>query len=75
MPLAYQKTFQWIFRSTSESTAWDNFTSYLSRTDINTPYFINGKAGSGKSTLMKFIRKKYVIRTSRESSVKRMSRG
>lgn len=53
VPSAYRRTFQWIFQSSTG--VWDDFVAYLSGTDVVAPYFINGKAGSGKSTLMKFI--------------------
>ncbi|KAI9857130.1 MAG: hypothetical protein M1813_008621 [Trichoglossum hirsutum] len=55
VPLAYQKTFQWIFQKPSSDRGWDDFTTHLTGINITAPYFINGKAGSGKSTLMKFI--------------------
>jgi hypothetical protein len=51
---AYQKTYEWIFNESSKDLEWDSFTDHL-RFDVEEPYFINGKAGSGKSTLMKFI--------------------
>lgn len=52
---AYQETFQWIFRPPGPGDAWDDFGNYLSEEGIDAPYFINGKAGSGKSTPFKFI--------------------
>jgi hypothetical protein len=52
---AHQKTFDWIFRKPDANTPWHNFGAHLSGANILSPYFINGKAGSGKSTLMKFI--------------------
>ena len=55
VPLAYQNAFQWIFRETEAEKAWDNFATHLREDDVTQPYFINGKAGSGKSTLMKYI--------------------
>lgn len=58
VPLAYQKTFDWIFKKPDLPTpegGWDDFTSYLQSEDVRSPYFINGKAGSGKSTLVKYI--------------------
>lgn len=51
---AYQQTYQWIFENSNEHQRWTDFTTYLEK-DQAVPYFINGKAGSGKSTLMKFI--------------------
>jgi serine/threonine protein kinase len=52
---AHGKTFEWIFHDTDtqEKRSWYNFSEWL-RKDAGI-YWINGKAGSGKSTLMKFI--------------------
>ncbi|TGO51493.1 hypothetical protein BCON_0160g00180 [Botryotinia convoluta] len=44
--VAYQETFQWIFRPPGLADAWDDFGNYLSEEGIDAPYFINGKAGS-----------------------------
>lgn len=55
IPLNYQKTFQWIFQKPAAEDEWDDFTAFLTDANATAPYFINGKAGSGKSTLMKFI--------------------
>jgi hypothetical protein len=52
---AYEKTFEWIFKAENswEVQSWSNFPSWLvSGSGI---YWVNGKAASGKSTLMKFI--------------------
>ncbi|KAF2109774.1 hypothetical protein BDV96DRAFT_604646 [Lophiotrema nucula] len=54
VPLAYQETYEWIFRPPRDEDGWNCYRTYLER-DNTLPYFINGKAGSGKSTLMKFI--------------------
>jgi hypothetical protein len=51
---AYQETYGWIFSETNDHKTWDDFTEHL-ESNVTKPYFINGKAGSGKSTLMKFI--------------------
>jgi hypothetical protein len=52
---AYHKTFEWVFRDPEESQKpWDNFTEFLQDASSWT-YWISGKPGSGKSTLMKFI--------------------
>lgn len=51
---AYQETYNWIFDSGDGSQDWDDFASHL-KENRKDPYFINGKAGSGKSTLMKYI--------------------
>ena len=46
------KTFDWIFHD-EIGRSWDSFKTWLEHgEDI---YWVNGKAGSGKSTLMKFI--------------------
>lgn len=57
VPSAYGNTFRWIFDGPSQSQTcdWDDFVTYLSGPNTTMPYFINGKAGSGKSTLMKYI--------------------
>ncbi|TAQ87101.1 hypothetical protein B7494_g4578 [Chlorociboria aeruginascens] len=54
IPLAFIQTFQWIFQRARDDL-WDDFTAHLTQKDVTLPYWINGKAGSGKSTLMKFI--------------------
>ena len=48
---SFADTFKWIF--SSDLMAWDSFTKWL-RSDENL-YWISGKPGSGKSTLVKFI--------------------
>ena len=51
---AHQQTFQWIFQDNhEEKREWDSFSEWL-RSD-NKLYWISGKAGSGKSTLVKFL--------------------
>lgn len=51
---AHANTFRWIFKNpTSYNKPWDDFTLWL--TSQNDTYWINGKAASGKSTLMKYI--------------------
>jgi hypothetical protein len=51
---AYEKTFQWIFDHPDVQTRpWSNLKVWL---ETDAPlYWITGKAGSGKSTLMKYI--------------------
>jgi hypothetical protein len=55
---AHFKTFQWIFTNQHHEgypgKSWSDFVSWL-ETDEDPLYWITGKAGSGKSTLMKFI--------------------
>ncbi|KAI1744802.1 hypothetical protein F4680DRAFT_235556 [Xylaria scruposa] len=50
----YANTFQWIFRDPKPAgKPWDSFVNFL---EGDTPtYWITGKPGCGKSTLMKFI--------------------
>jgi hypothetical protein len=51
---AYPETFEWIYvDSASDGLRWDNFSEWL-KTGSGV-YWISGKAGSGKSTLMKHI--------------------
>lgn len=51
---AYGNTFQWIFENQShKQVKWSNFKGFLRS---SAPlYWITGKAGSGKSTLIKYI--------------------
>jgi ATPase subunit of ABC transporter with duplicated ATPase domains len=51
---AHAATFQWIFKDpAAEDRPWSNFAQWLK--DGEGIYWINGKAGSGKSTLMRYI--------------------
>lgn len=51
---AFQETFDWIFSKPNPTTQpWDDFSKWLSEGDGI--YWINGKAGSGKSTLMRYV--------------------
>lgn len=53
---AHGETFQWIYRDPiSGQKPWDNFPQWLE--EGAGCYWISGKAGSGKSTLMKFIQR------------------
>ncbi|KAI1857228.1 uncharacterized protein JN550_013411 [Neoarthrinium moseri] len=56
---AYGDTFDWIFKyqSSKEGDAHlgDRFTSWLSGSDLGSIYWVTGKPGSGKSTLMRYI--------------------
>ena len=58
IPKALEKTFSWIVkRNPTEldgKLLWSSFPEWLEH-DIHQPYWITGKPGSGKSTLMKFI--------------------
>lgn len=51
---AHQKTFRWVFDEyPDENCPWSNFVTWLK--EGSGLYWINGKAGSGKSTLMRYI--------------------
>lgn len=60
---AHTDTFQWVFAGDGDESAepgskmtttkWDSFSNWLKSTD--TVYWISGKPGSGKSTLVKYI--------------------
>jgi hypothetical protein len=51
---AHAATFQWIFTDpAAEDRPWSDFAQWLK--SGNGIYWINGKAGSGKSTLMRYI--------------------
>ncbi|EHK42170.1 hypothetical protein TRIATDRAFT_146839, partial [Trichoderma atroviride IMI 206040] len=49
IPEAHKRTFEWIF----DPRRWDNFTNWLRGS--GSLYWITGKPGSGKSTLMKLL--------------------
>ena len=57
IPCAFEGTCRWIFDSSdnqkSKSRPWSNFRKWLETE--NSVYWISGKPGSGKSTLMKYI--------------------
>lgn len=51
---AHSKTFNWALEGNSDTpTAWHNLKAWLQRK--GGIYWLSGKAGSGKSTLMKYI--------------------
>ncbi|OQV07182.1 NACHT domain-containing protein [Cladophialophora immunda] len=51
---AHVKTFEWIFDETAQrERPWDSFLAWTQ--DDNPIYWVLGKAGSGKSTLMNFL--------------------
>ena len=51
---AHEKTFQWLFRpDDANQQKWTDFSEWLE--GKSTLYWVTGKAGSGKSTLMKYI--------------------
>ncbi len=57
IPEAHRDTFNWIYRPSSQMDdhPWDDFTSWLRTSEHGNLYWVTGKPGSGKSTLMKFI--------------------
>jgi hypothetical protein len=58
IPQAHAATFEWIYSQDSKSTSsWHNFVSWLRNGSVNQRnlYWISGKAGSGKSTLMRYL--------------------
>ena len=51
---AHRETFEWVFDKSDQAVRpWDNFIQWLENGQRT--YWINGKAGSGKSTLMTFL--------------------
>lgn len=51
---AHERTFDWIYQENQNGeNQWDSFVDWLTRGEGL--YWINGKAGSGKSTLMRYI--------------------
>lgn len=50
---AHAQTFEWIFDSSNRLSHEENFIEWL--TNGNDIFWVTGKAGSGKSTLMKFL--------------------
>ena len=51
--IAHHDTYEWIFKAPEEDRRWSDFAEWLR--SGNSLYWISGKAGSGKSTLMKYI--------------------
>ncbi len=59
---AHQKTYRWIFEPPktpgnvpSNASPWSSFVNWLEQDDTSQMYWVTGKPGSGKSTLMKYI--------------------
>jgi hypothetical protein len=53
---AHKKTFKWVFDRRPEKIPWRNFGEWLSsESQEDSLYWITGKPGSGKSTLMRYI--------------------
>ncbi|KAM6540372.1 hypothetical protein FALCPG4_002090 [Fusarium falciforme] len=64
---AHEATFHWIFNNSEhENAKWSSFTDWLESDEQ--VYWITGKAGSGKSTLMKFLTQPHQSRDAAESS-------
>lgn len=57
IPEAHKQTFRWIFGGLREDgTRWDEFSLWLGgRRAHKSLFWISGKAGSGKSTLMRYL--------------------
>ncbi|CZR57988.1 uncharacterized protein PAC_07878 [Phialocephala subalpina] len=53
IPVAHKHTFDWVLRSTHGGDAWDSLLDWLERG--SGCYWVSGKAGSGKSSLIKFL--------------------
>jgi hypothetical protein len=51
--IAHQRTFDWAMQEQDPDQSWSNLVKWL-REDSGV-YWISGKAGSGKSTLMKYL--------------------
>lgn len=60
IPVAHANIFSWIFRSDAPGS-WDSFVQWLE--DGEEIYWINGKAASGKLTLMRYIFENEQLRT------------
>ncbi|RWQ92444.1 hypothetical protein C8Q69DRAFT_479186 [Paecilomyces variotii] len=54
---AHEQTYEWVLRSQDKNVhTWDDLVTWLSSsTETRWIYWISGKPGSGKSTLMKFL--------------------
>lgn len=50
---AHRRTFEWVFEDSQQGASWSDLSEWLA--SDQPCYWINGKAASGKSTLMKFI--------------------
>lgn len=64
IPQAHHRTFEWIYGGRSadaSSTHVSSFRDFLTRAD-QPLYWISGKPGSGKSTLMKYLRENEATR-------------
>ena len=57
IPKAHAETFNWVLEiGSKQSIRWSNLVDWLTRSgDNDNLYWIAGKAGSGKSTLMRYL--------------------
>jgi hypothetical protein len=60
---AQHETYQWILHSVPDRTRqWDSLIAWLrSATDSRRIYWISGKPGAGKSTMMKFLDQNIIV--------------
>ncbi|KAK4151584.1 hypothetical protein C8A00DRAFT_35782 [Chaetomidium leptoderma] len=64
IPKAYTDTFEWLFKAKLDadpSSPWCNLAAWLEK-DNREIYWIAGKPGAGKSTLMKFLTSHHLLR-------------
>ncbi|OTB09942.1 hypothetical protein K445DRAFT_34175, partial [Daldinia sp. EC12] len=70
IPEAYERTFRWVFEDPrldeQGNTMWPNFPAWL-RGNCTSIYWVAGKPGSGKSTLMKYILNNRLLNTHLDS--------
>ncbi|KAJ8107861.1 hypothetical protein OPT61_g8575 [Boeremia exigua] len=52
--VAHRETFEWLYHAPVEPNSWTNFVDWL-QSDTKPLYWVTGKPGAGKSTLMRFI--------------------
>ena len=52
---AYAGTFQWIFDGQALHHPWANFVDWLQTESLGKLYWVTGKPGSGKPTLMRHV--------------------
>ena len=69
IPKAHAETFEWVFHPDMVEDTWDDLSKWLATG--SGCYWINGKAASGKSTLMKYI----VRHPSTKSTLRAWSQG
>ncbi|KAF4556720.1 Hypothetical protein D9617_1g085990 [Elsinoe fawcettii] len=53
---AHQQTFRWVFDESGQQRKWDSLVDWLKDHERHDTFWISGKPGSGKSTLMSYIR-------------------